>query len=218
MQSYKTVLVYIINKKGDLLFMRHKIIPLLLTCAFLSSALVGCSKDMKEEKAPADETAASETGEADTGLQPFFAPLSFETVSLEGENTTSDIVSASRLTMINVWATYCNPCLNEMPGLGELALEYEPEDFQLIGIVSDVLEGTGEQGLDQVRELVDATGADTYMHLLLSESLYDGLLSNVSAVPTTFFIDAEGRILDTVVGAMEKEDWKEKIDGFLEER
>jgi 3-oxoacyl-[acyl-carrier-protein] synthase II len=40
--------------------------------------------------------------------------------------------------MINVWGTYCNPCLNEMPDLGEIATEYDTETFQIIGIVCDV--------------------------------------------------------------------------------
>lgn len=197
--------------------MKHKIIPLILACTILSSASSGCAEKAAEAENAVPEAAASEDKDTGTSLQPFSAPFSFETVSLEGETVSSDILSDSRLTMINVWATYCNPCLNEMPGLGELALEYAPEDFQLVGIVSDVLEGTGEEGLEQVRELMDATGADSYTHLLLSKSLYDGLLSDVSAVPTTFFVNADGKILDTVVGAMEKDDWKEKIDELLEE-
>lgn len=43
------------------------------------------------------------------------------------------------------------------------------------------------------------------------------MLSGVSAVPTTFFVNENGEILDTVVGAMDKDSWKEKIDGLLEE-
>lgn len=194
--------------------MKHKIIPLILTCALLSAAASGCAK---EDTAKA-EAPVSEDKETGSGLQPFSAPINFETVSLEGESVSSDIISASRLTMFNVWATYCNPCLNEMPGLGELASDYEPEDFQLIGIVSDIPEDTDDQTLHQVRELVETVNADSYTHLLLSESLYDDLLRNVSAVPTTYFMDTDGKILDTVVGAMEKEDWREKIDGLLEER
>lgn len=209
--------------------MKHKMLPLILACILLPAVSAGCTKHSVEEKTPVTDAAASEektsvTNEAASeekqtgaGLQPFYAPLNFETVSLDGENVSSDIFSSSRLNMVNVWATYCNPCLNEMPGLGELALLYDPEDFQLIGIVSDVLESADEQELEQVRELINLTGASSYTHLLLSESLYEGLLTDVSAVPTTFFIDEDGKILDTVIGAMEKEDWKEKIDEFLEE-
>jgi len=116
--------------------------------------------------------------------------------------------------MVNVWATYCNPCLSEMPGLGELAAEYDAEKFQIIGIVSDVLEGEDQE---LAESLIEETGAD-YTHLLLNESLYYALLTDVSAVPTTFFIDENGTVLDTVVGAMEKPAWEEMINGLLEEQ
>ncbi len=194
--------------------MKHKSISLILTCILLSAAFPGCAK--KQEPENPSETASSSSSEEGSKLQPFSPPVSFEAVTLEGDSITSDIFSESRLTMINVWATYCNPCLNEMPGLGELASDYAPEDFCLIGIISDVPEGSGQQELDQAKELVEATGAD-YTHLLLSESLYNSLLADVSAVPTTFFADKDGKILDIVIGAMEKDAWKEKIDALLEE-
>ena len=114
--------------------------------------------------------------------------------------------------MVNVWATYCNPCLSEMPFLGELAEEYDTEKFQIIGIVSDVIEGN-DQSLAE--NLVEQTSAN-YTHLLLNESIYYGLLMDVTAVPTTFFIDEDGMLLDTVVGAMKKTAWEDKINGLLE--
>ncbi len=194
--------------------MNHKFIFLILICILLSAAFPGCAK--KPEQEPPSETVSASSSEEENELQPFSPPVSFEAVTLEGDGITSDIFSESRLTMINVWATYCNPCLSEMPGLGELALSYAPEDFRLVGIVSDVPEGSGQQELEQAKELVEATGAG-YTHLLLSESLYSGLLADVSAVPTTFFADKDGRIIDIVIGAMEKDAWKEKIDALLEE-
>ena len=118
--------------------------------------------------------------------------------------------------MVNVWATYCNPCLSEMPGLGELAKAYDTEDFQLIGIISDVAEDAQEPAIKTASELIGQTGAD-YPHLLLNESLYRALLMDVSAVPTTFFISQDGQILDTVGGAMEKSAWEETINALLEQ-
>lgn len=150
-------------------------------------------------------------GQAEGALE----TLVFEGHDLEGNTVSSDILSDSRLTMINVWATYCNPCLSEMPGLGELAGAYDSEEFQIIGIISDVQEGADQSMLDLAADLVERTGAD-YTHLLLNESLYFALLTDVSAVPTTFFIDQEGNILDTVVGSMKKEAWEERIHALLE--
>ena len=138
----------------------------------------------------------------------------FEGTDMAGNAVSSDILSQSKLTMINVWATYCGPCLREMPGLGELASEYDAKQFQLIGIVSDVLEGEDQS---YAESLIQQTGAN-YTHLLLNESIYYGLLTDVTGVPTTFFFDKNGTLLDTVVGAMEKSAWEEKINGLLEKQ
>ena len=179
---------------------RNKALGILALSALL---LFGCAKDTPES------SAGSETG---SGASSVSEPISFEGTDLEGNTVSSDIFSQSKLTMINVWATYCGPCLNEMPALGELASEYDGEEFQIIGIVSDVMEGK-DQSL--VESLVQQTGAN-YPHLLLNESIYYGLLTDVSAVPTTFFLDENGTLLDTVIGAMKKTDWEDKINGLLD--
>ena len=147
-----------------------------------------------------------------TGSSP--ASIVFEAQDMEGNAVSSEIFSEAKLTMVNVWATYCNPCLNEMPGLGELAAEYDAEEFQLIGIVSDVMEGE-DQSL--VESLIQETGAD-YPHLLANDTLDQALLANVSGVPTTFFFDGDGAYLGGVVGAAEKSKWEELIYELMEEQ
>lgn len=202
----------------------------LIACAISISLLGGCGRTAPEEKEQenvqaemeemskegqeADTDSPEEGGAADPANQS--SGIVFEAQDLEGNTVTESLFTQSRLTMVNVWATYCNPCLSEMPGLGELAGEYDAEQFQIIGIVSDVQEGAEEEAVEYASALVSQTGAD-YVHLLLNESLFRSMLSGVSAVPTTFFVDENGEVLDTVVGAMEKSAWKEKIDGLLEE-
>ena len=194
---------------------------IILTC-FLS----GCTKDntnitaenstaqenadISAENVPvsdaAESVAAPETEQSDLAID-------FEGTDIEGNIVTSDIFLQSKLTMVNVWATYCNPCLSEMPGLGELADEFDTEEFQIIGIISDVVEGEEQEVAE---ELIEKTQAD-YTHLLLNKSIYNALLTDVAAVPTTFFVDENGIVLDTVVGAMKKTAWEEKINALLEE-
>ena len=134
---------------------------------------------------------------------------------IEGNEISSDIFSKSKLTMVNVWATYCNPCLSEMPELGELAGAYEEEEFQVIGIISDVMDTADQKTIDMAKELITQTEAD-YPHLVLNESVYFALLTVVAEVPTTFFIDENGVVLDTVLGAMNRSGWEEKINELLE--
>lgn len=182
----------------------------LLLCILLVCLTGGCgAKDPAAETPPVSGETAADAEASSSG------PVAFEAPTLDGSTLSSDLFSDSRITMVNVWATYCNPCLREMPGLGELASSYDSGDFQLIGIISDVTEDADEKTLQKAEDLVAQTGAD-YPHLLLNESLYTALLKEVSAVPTTFFVDQDGQILDTVIGAMEKSAWEETIDALLE--
>ena len=176
---------------------------------FLILSLVllgGCAGDSSElpaEAAPETDTADVSPDQEETA--PIF--IAFEGTDLDGNTVSQEIFTQSKLTMVNVWATYCNPCLSEMPGLGELAAEYDPAEFQIIGIVSDVWEGE-DQTL--VESLIQKTGAD-YLHLLANDSIGQAILSSVSGVPTTFFFDGEGAYLGGVVGSAEKEKWEEIV-------
>lgn len=133
----------------------------------------------------------------------------FETVTLTGEPVTQEIFGEAELTMVNIWATYCSPCIQEMPELAELAREYEDRGVQIIGLLSDVSEPEDATAM----EIVEETGAD-YMHILPSAELQMNLLSRISAVPTTVFLDREGNMTGSAyAGARSKEDWS----GILEE-
>ncbi len=186
----------------------------------LSLALLcGCAKDggglpVGPTTGPDTTNEPPASGTSSSEGEPAPVYITFEGTDLEGETVSQDVFSQSKLTMINVWATYCDPCLREMPGLGELASEYDGSEFQIIGIVSDVREGE-DQSL--VESLVQETGA-AYPHLLANGSIDQAILSSVSGVPTTFFFDGEGAYLGGVVGSAEKSAWKEIVDGLLEER
>ncbi|WP_077534728.1 TlpA family protein disulfide reductase [Massiliimalia massiliensis] len=144
---------------------------------------------------------------------------SFTAKDLEGNTVSQDILSGYDLTMVNVWATFCGPCIQEMPGLGELAGEYQGKGVQIIGLVSDTLQSDGSLDSGQVetaRQIVSSTGAD-YLHLLPSGDLL-GILSQISAVPTTFFVDSEGNQVGSAFsGSLSKEKWVSILDERLAE-
>ncbi len=119
--------------------------------------------------------------------------------------------------MVNIWATYCGPCLEEMPDLGELAAEYSDKGVQIVGLVSDVLDYDGnlsETQIQTAQDIVAATHAD-YLHLLPSDDLA-GILYQTTSVPTTFFVDQNGVQMGyAYVGSLEKADWAAIIDDML---
>ncbi|MBO5177999.1 MAG: TlpA family protein disulfide reductase [Lachnospiraceae bacterium] len=140
--------------------------------------------------------------------------VTFTATTTEGEAWNSEKFADSKLTMINVWATYCNPCLAEMPDLGELAAEYDAADFQIIGVVSDVMAEDDSKNIEYAKQLIEETKA-SYPHLLLNESLYMSFVGAISAVPTTFFVRQDGSMVGYLTGAMPKENWKTLIDELL---
>lgn len=143
---------------------------------------------------------------------------SFRASTLAGKPVDERLFSDYKLTMINVWATFCSPCLNEMPELGQLSKDYASKGVQIIGIVIDTMESDGSISQSQVelaRQLVERTGA-SYTHLLPSADLLSAGLSGVSSVPTTFFVDATGNLVgESYVGSRSAEQWQGIIDGLL---
>lgn len=196
----------------------NKLYRLFLGIVVLSAVLIsGCTGSNTDKSAETDpgteEVSVPPAEEKPSAEETSAVELTFEGTDMEGNTVSSAVLSQSKLTMINVWATFCGPCLREMPYLGELASEYDAEEFQIIGIVSDVLEGEDQS---EAERLIRQTGAN-YTHLLLNESIYYALLTDVTQVPTTFFVDEGGTILGVDVGAKEKSAWEEIINGFLEE-
>ncbi len=143
----------------------------------------------------------------------------FTAVDLAGEKVTEDIFKGKKLTMINIWATFCRPCINEMPDLETLSKEYADKDFQIIGIVCDVnydASGYDKDLYASALDVVEMTGV-TYTNLLPSKSLDMIKLSEVYSVPETIFVDENGNIVDTnYIGSRSYENWKTIVDNILE--
>lgn len=134
----------------------------------------------------------------------------FKTTDLDGNVYTQEIFTKSKLNFVNVWGTFCGPCLNEMPDLGELASEYDTKDVQFIGIVCDVYD---YEDAGYAKKCVSSTGAD-YLHLVASDELYYWGLEDMEYVPTTLLIDSDGNILYETVGSQSKSEWKKLIDSY----
>jgi thiol-disulfide isomerase/thioredoxin len=205
--------------------MKYKLLTLILSVVLLSgcanqtpsappssepSVPASTESSVETESSIAQPSAETESSEEET--QAYI--LTFEASTIEGDQVTSDIFANSKLTMINIWATYCNPCLNEMPDLGEIAASYDPEIFQMYGIISDVVEGDSSDTIEEAKILINETHAD-YPHLLLNQSLYSKLVSGMDSVPTTIFVNRQSEILGYLVGAQTKETWVAIIEDLL---
>ena len=118
-----------------------------------------------------------------------------------------DIFAPYDLTMVNVWATWCIYCVEEMPALAELK-EVLPENVNMITICDDAYD---EPELTmQILELSNATGFTT---LAPSEEMYSQILGQVYSYPTTFFMDSQGNAVGYISGVPNVED---PVSGYLD--
>lgn len=188
----------------------------------LGISLTAChSKDSGQFTDSSEEINTDQTEETsqDEGSESAGILSEFSTTDLQGNEIDQSILEDSDLTLVNVWATFCSPCIREMPDLGELSSEYKDKGLQIIGLVSDTINSDGSLNSDQIdtaKDIASETGAD-YLHLLPSEDLY-GLLSQISAVPTSFFVDSQGKqVGKTYIQSMSKEEWEQVIADTMSE-
>lgn len=135
---------------------------------------------------------------------------SFSAEDFEGNIIDETVFSDYKVTMINVWGTYCSPCKTELPELAELNTEYKDSGFQIIGIPID-----GETKRREAIQIIAETQAN-YRHLRVSNSLKT-FTSDIRSVPYTIFVNGNGeQIGEGYSGAKSKAEWKKLIDQTLE--
>ncbi|MCB7304449.1 redoxin family protein [Bariatricus massiliensis] len=149
-----------------------------------------------------------------------FQDVALDGTDLDGKALPDDLLAKDGVTMVNVWATFCNPCLEEMPYLEKLNKEFAAagKNFKVVGIAADVINDKGKVGqeqLDLAKEIVKKTGV-TYTNIIPGEKLQSDILPNVTAFPTSFFLNDKGEVIKTVMGATTKDDWANTANELLE--
>ncbi|MDR1741976.1 MAG: TlpA family protein disulfide reductase [Synergistaceae bacterium] len=139
----------------------------------------------------------------------------FSSQTIEGAPVTDAVFAEKRLTMVNMWATWCPPCVGEMPDLAELARDM-PEGSQLVGIVMDVSVGdVGTPAHAKAKAILSQAGAD-FMQILRSDDMTP-YLSGVRSIPATIFVNSEGRVIEQpLVGARSASEYCAEVESLLD--
>jgi len=137
----------------------------------------------------------------------------FSTVDVYGNSVGTEIFSQNTVTVVNVWGTYCGPCIEEMPELEEW---YEEEQsagrgVMIIGLPCDVDYSTADYAIDVMND----TGV-TYPNLILDDGLYEMFCEDLYCVPTTFIVDSNGNIVDGPFEGAYVQGYKDAVDNYLD--
>ncbi len=205
--------------------MKKRIIPLLaLVIAFLL-IFTACSQEKATDGNAEETTTAAQTEKDDDTKKPVSDKPglfgAFESIDMTGKKVDYTVLQGKKLTMVNIWATFCGPCINEMPDLEKISKEYADKDFQIVGIVCDVTQtqdGSFSKALmEDAQEIVEKTKV-SYQNIYMSNSLVDSEAGQVYSVPTTYFLDEDGnRVGEVYIGSRSYADWCTIIDGLLAE-
>ena len=156
-----------------------------------------------------------------TEMTPFQMLSAFDqpqTTGVDGKTYTQDIFSKYDLTMVNIFTTWCSPCVNEIPDLEKLYQEMKDKGVGVVGVTLDTVGSDGKQDEEAVKKaqvLQEKTKA-SYPFLIPDSGMMNGRLNGISAFPETFFVDKNGNIVgETYSGSHSLDEWKEIVEKEL---
>ena len=162
-------------------------------------AFSGC----QSEAPPSTEAAPATEAEAASDLAPDYTLTALDGTPFTLSEHRGEVV------VLNFWATWCIPCLAEMPTFEALHQELGDDGLQIVGISQD----TG--GADEIRPFADQLGV-TYPLLPDPAFNVSARYGGVPVLPTTIVIDREGRIARSEYGALTRKKLLALLDGLIE--
>jgi len=141
---------------------------------------------------------------AQTGPQGFALhkePRAVANVRFVTEDGTRMDIEAFRgkVILVNVWATWCVPCREEMPTLDALQAELGSDRFEVVALSID------RAGRQTVRRFFDEIGLK-YLRMYVDKTMLSATALRTIGLPTTLLINAEGQELGRLVGPAEWDD------------
>ncbi len=130
----------------------------------------------------------------------------WELKSVDGKTVKSSEFK-DKVLILDFWATWCPPCVKEIPGFIELQKEYGDKGLVVIGVSLD------QDGPGVVRKFMDKMNVN-YPIVMGDDKIVEDF-GGIEGIPTTFIIDKSGKIVNKHVGYVEKSVFEDEIKPLL---
>lgn len=181
----------------------------------LALTLFACGKKSNPEKTnKVDENEKTTANAIELDKMPI-ENFDFQTMDIMDGNVikSEEFYKEKPLTLVNVWGTFCGPCKEEMPDLGKLYEEYK-DKVNFLGVVVDT-NVSMDTNVEEAQQIIKDSGVN-YKNIMPNPTTEDTLV-NITAMPTTFFVNSEGKVLGGFVGKADKDSLAATIDKLLED-
>lgn len=184
--------------------MNKKKILVLLATLVISTALAACgNSDSGYTTGDNSKDGRSQVSQGELQSIP-----DFSAEDIEGNKVDNSIFKENKVTLVNVWATWCGPCVNELPEIQKVYSELKDQGIGVVGIVAD-----GNDAKDTAKELIELDSL-TYKIIIPDSNLEKKLISTLRGFPTSYVVDSEGKILGMKLGGMNEEGFKAFIEQY----
>jgi len=181
-----------------MIILTKKIFAALLAAAFLFS---GCG----------DNSSAGNDSPKIAQASPVAKTVpNFSAKTIKGETVTNEIFASKKITIVNIWGTFCPPCIGEMPALGDMARSM-PADAQIVGLVCDATENSPQ--IQKALQITQEANAD-FVNIVPDKNLMS-FMENVEAVPTTVFVNSKGEVVGQAIIGANVEGYKNELKKLL---
>jgi thiol-disulfide isomerase/thioredoxin len=126
---------------------------------------------------------------------------------LAGNEVSSDQFKG-KVLVVDFWATWCQPCIGEIPGYIELQKKYGAQGLVIVGIAYRDFKGPAN-----VKKFAEEKGMN-YSIVIGDENVADAF-GGIEGIPTTFLIGRDGRVIHHKVGAMPHEEYEKLVQQAL---
>lgn len=117
-----------------------------------------------------------------------------------------------KVVMLNFWGTWCPPCRRELPDLVRLREKHAEKGFEIIGIALERPSSTGTME-EHLAAFAEHHGLE--YPLILANQEINLQYGGIQAVPTTFIVNRDGKVVDMLVGGMSEVQFQAALDAVM---